>query len=66
MRGGGIFVKKKKSEVVAALQRQQLPRGLGSLGIEAVTSSPESFDQLIRGEVQLFKKLSADSGIKAD
>jgi hypothetical protein len=31
-----------------------------------VTSSPESFDQLIKDEVQLFKKLAADSGIKAD
>jgi hypothetical protein len=31
-----------------------------------VTSSPDAFDQLIRDEVQMFKKLAQASAIKAD
>ena len=37
-----------------------------SLGIDAVTGSPEALDQLIKDEIQLFKKLATTSGIKAD
>jgi tripartite-type tricarboxylate transporter receptor subunit TctC len=60
------IVQKIQAEVVSALKQPQVTQRFGSLGIEAVTSSPESFDQLIKDEVQLFKKLAADSGIKAD
>ena len=60
------IVQKIQVEVVAALKQPQVTQRFGSLGIDAVTSSPESFDQLIKDEVQLFKKLAADSGIKAD
>ena len=60
------IVQKIQAEVVTALKQPQVTQRFGSLGIEAVTSSPESFDQLIKDEVQLFKKLAADSGIKAD
>jgi tripartite-type tricarboxylate transporter receptor subunit TctC len=48
------------------LKQPQVTQRFSSLGIEAVTSTPESFDQLIKDEVQLFKKLAAASGIKAD
>lgn len=60
------IVQKIQVEVVAALKQPQVTQRFSSLGIDAVTSSPESFDQLIKDEVQLFKKLAADSGIKAD
>ena len=60
------IVQKIQVEVVTALKQPQVTQRFGSLGIDAVTSSPESFDQLIKDEVQLFKKLAADSGIKAD
>lgn len=60
------IVQKIQVEVVAALKQPQVTQRFGSLGIDALTSSPESFDQLIKDEVQLFKKLAADSGIKAD
>jgi tripartite-type tricarboxylate transporter receptor subunit TctC len=60
------IVQKIQVEVVAALKQPQVTQRFGSLGIDAVTSSPESFDQLIKDEIQLFKKLAADSGIKAD
>ena len=60
------IVQKIQVEVVTALKQPQVTQRFGSLGIDAVTSSPESFDQLIKDEVQLLKKLAADSGIKAD
>ena len=60
------IVQKIQVEVVAALKQPQVIQRFSSLGIDAVTSSPESFDQLIKDEVQLFKKLATDSGIKAD
>jgi hypothetical protein len=31
-----------------------------------VTNTPEAFDQMIKDEVQLFKKLASAAGIKAD
>ena len=60
------IVQKVQAEVVAALKQPQVTQRFSSLGIEAVTSTPESFDQLIKDEVQLFKKLATASGIKAD
>lgn len=60
------IVQKVQAEVVAALKQPQITQRFSSLGIEAVTSTPESFDQLIKDEVQLFKKLATASGIKAD
>lgn len=60
------IVQKVLAEVVAALKQPQVTQRFSSLGIEAVTSTPESFDQLIKDEVQLFKKLATASGIKAD
>ncbi|MFY8014969.1 MAG: tripartite tricarboxylate transporter substrate binding protein [Limnohabitans sp.] len=60
------IVQKVQAEVVAALKQPQVTQRFSSLGIEAVTSTPESFDQLIKDEVLLFKKLAAASGIKAD
>ena len=60
------IVQKVQAEVVAALKQPQVTQRFSSLGIEAITSTPESFDQLIKDEVQLFKKLATASGIKAD
>ena len=60
------IVQKVQAEVVAALKQPQVTQRFSSLGIEAVTSTPESFDQHIKDEVQLFKKLATASGIKAD
>jgi len=60
------IVQKIQAEVVTALKQPQVTQRFSTLGIDAVTSNPESFDQLIKDEVQLFKKLAADSGIKAD
>lgn len=60
------IVQKVQAEVVAALKQPQVTQRFSSLGIEAVTSTPESFDQLIKDEVQLFKKLATASSIKAD
>jgi len=60
------IVQKVQAEVVAALKQPQVTQRFSALGIEALTSTPESFDQLIKDEVQLFKKLAAASGIKAD
>lgn len=60
------LVQKLQAEVVAALRQPQVAQRFGTLGIDAVTSSPESLDQLIKDEIQLFKKLATASGIKAD
>jgi len=60
------IVQKVQAEVVAALKQPQVVQRFGTLGIDAVTSTPESFDQLIKDEVQLFKKLATASNIKAD
>jgi tripartite-type tricarboxylate transporter receptor subunit TctC len=60
------IVQKVQTEVVAALKQPQVMQRFSTLGIDAVTSTPESFDQLIKDEVQLFKKLATASGIKAD
>jgi tripartite-type tricarboxylate transporter receptor subunit TctC len=60
------IVQKIQTEVVAALKQPQVTQRFSTLGIDAITSSPESFDQMIKDEVQLFKKLAANSGIKAD
>ena len=60
------IVQKVQTEVVAALKQPQVTQRFSTLGIDAVTSTPESFDQLIKDEVQLFKKLATASGIKAD
>lgn len=60
------IVQKIQSEVVLALKQPQVVQRFNSLGTEAVTSTPESFDQLIKDEIQLFKKLATASGIKAD
>jgi tripartite-type tricarboxylate transporter receptor subunit TctC len=59
-------VQKVQTEVVAALKQPQVVQRFSTLGIEAVTSTPESFDQLIKDEVLLFKKLATASNIKAD
>ena len=59
-------VQKVQAEVVAALKQPQVVQRFSTLGIEAVTSTPESFDQLIKDEVLLFKKLATASNIKAD
>jgi tripartite-type tricarboxylate transporter receptor subunit TctC len=59
-------VQKVQTEVVAALKQPQVVQRFSTLGIEAVTSTPESFDQLIKDEVLLFKKLAIASNIKAD
>ena len=60
------IVQKIQGEVVLALKQPQVVQRFNSLGTEAVTSTPESFDQLIKDEIQLFKKLATASGIKAD
>ncbi len=60
------IVQKIQAEVVAALKQPQVTQRFGSLGIDAVTGTPESFDQLIKDEIQLFRKLATASGIKAD
>jgi hypothetical protein len=41
-----------------ALKQPQVIQRFNSLGTEAVTSTPEAFDQLIKDEIQLFKKLA--------
>jgi len=60
------IVQKIQAETVLALKQPQVVQRFNSLGTEAVTSTPESFDQLIKDEIQLFKKLATASGIKAD
>ena len=60
------IVQKIQSQVVVALKQPQVIQRFNSLGTEAVTSTPEAFDQLIKDEIQLFKKLATASGIKAD
>lgn len=60
------IVLKVQAEVVSALKQPLVTQRFSSLGIEPVTSSPEAFDQLIKDEIQLFKKLATDAGIKAD
>lgn len=60
------IVQKIQSQVVVALKQPQVIQRFNSLGTEAVTSTPEVFDQLIKDEIQLFKKLATASGIKAD
>jgi len=60
------IVQKVQAEVVAALKQTQVTQRFSTLGIDAVTSTPEAFDQLIKDEVILFKKLATASGIKAD
>jgi len=60
------IVQKIQSQVVVALKQPQVIQRFNSLGTEAVTSTPEAFDQLIKDEIQLFKKLASASGIKAD
>ena len=59
-------VQKLQTEVVAALKQPQVTQRFSTLGIEAVTNTPEAFDQMIKDEVQLFKKLASAAGIKAD
>lgn len=60
------IVQKLQTEVVAALKQPQVTQRFSTLGIEAVTNTPEAFDQMIKDEVQLFKKLASAAGIKAD
>jgi tripartite-type tricarboxylate transporter receptor subunit TctC len=60
------IVQKVQAEVVSALKQPAVTQRFSSLGIEPVTNSPEAFDQLVRDEIQLFKKLASDAGIKAD
>jgi len=60
------IVQKLQAEVVAALKQPQVTQRFSTLGIEAVTNTPEAFDQMIKDEVQLFKKLASAAGIKAD
>ena len=60
------IVQKIQAQTVLALKQPQVVQRFNSLGTEAVTSTPESFDQLIKDEIQLFKKLATASGIKAD
>lgn len=60
------IVQKIQSQVAVALKQPQVIQRFNSLGTEAVTSTPEAFDQLIKDEIQLFKKLATASGIKAD
>lgn len=60
------IVQKIQAETVLALKQPQVVQRFNSLGTEAVTSTPESFDQLIKDEIQLFKKLATASNIKAD
>jgi tripartite-type tricarboxylate transporter receptor subunit TctC len=59
-------VLKIQSEVISALKQPSVTQRFSSLGIEPITSSPEAFDQLIKDEIQLFKKLATEAGIKAD
>ncbi len=59
-------VLKIQSEVINALKQPSVTQRFSSLGIEPITSSPEAFDQLIKDEIQLFKKLATEAGIKAD
>ena len=60
------IVQKLQAEAVAALKQPQVTQRFSTLGIEAVTSSPEAFDQLIKDEILLFKKLATASNIKAE
>ena len=60
------IVQKVQAEVVLALKQPQVTQRFSTLGIEAVTSTPEAFDQLIKDEIQLFKKLATASNIKAE
>ena len=60
------ILSKVQAEVVSALKQPAVTQRFSSLGIEPVTNTPEAFDQLIKDEIQLFKKLAADAGIKAD
>jgi len=59
-------VMKIQAEVISALKQPSVTQRFTTLGIEPVTNSPEAFDQLIKDEIQLFKKLATDAGIKAD
>lgn len=60
------IVSKIQAETVQALKQPSVTQRFTTLGIEPVTNSPEAFDQLIRDEIQLFRKLATDAGIKAD
>lgn len=52
--------------MVAALKQPQVTQRFTSLGIDAVTSTPEAMDQLIKDEIVLFRRLATAAGIKAD
>ena len=60
------IVQKLQTEVVAALKQPQVTQRFTSLGIDAVTSTPEAMDQLIKDEIVLFRRLATAAGIKAD
>jgi tripartite-type tricarboxylate transporter receptor subunit TctC len=60
------IVDKLQADVAAVLKQAQVQQRFAPLGIEPVTSSPEAFDQLVRDEVQMFKKLALAYAIKAD
>jgi tripartite-type tricarboxylate transporter receptor subunit TctC len=60
------IVQKVQAEVVLALKQPQVTQRFSISGIEAVTSTPEAFDQLIKDEILLFKKLATASNIKAE
>jgi len=60
------IVQKIQTEVVAALKQPQVTQRFTSLGIDAVTSTPEAMDQLIKDEIVLFRRLATAAGIKAD
>jgi len=52
-----------QADIARVLEMAETKRLLAAQGVEAVSSTPEAFSELIRSEVARFAKLVKDAGI---